>query len=79
MSPIEEEYRRRVDAMTPSERVKRAADMAFWARGVIARQILAEKGPRSEERLKWEVAERVYIGDRRALSVIRQELANVPD
>lgn len=79
MVDIEAIYNERIDAMTMPQRVERAADMAFWARDMIARQIVADKGPRSEERLKWEVAERVYMADRRALALIRRELARVSD
>lgn len=79
MSQIEQEYWRRISAMPPYERVARAASMAKWARETIARQILAEKGEMSPERLRWEVAKRVYIADSRAQATIERELANVPD
>lgn len=79
VSRIEEEYRRRIDAMPMHKRVERAAAMAKWAREVIARQILAERGPLSEKRLKLEVARRVYVSDPRVLQTIDRELAHVPD
>lgn len=60
---IENEYRRRIDSMTISERVQRADALLCWARGFVARQILAERGPLSDERLKWEVALRQYGAD----------------
>ncbi len=63
LSRIEVEYRRRIDSMTISERVQRADALLSWARGFVARQILAERGPLSDERLKWEVALRQYGGD----------------
>ncbi len=79
MIDIEVEYRRRIDAMPMHKRVERAADMAFWARRMIARQIVNEQGQLSEQRLKCEVARRVYVADPRALAAIDRELANVSD
>jgi len=63
LNRIEVEYRRRIDAMTISDRVQRAEALLSWARGFVARQILAERGPLSDERLKWEVALRQYGAD----------------
>jgi hypothetical protein len=63
LNRIEVEYRERIDAMTISERVQRAEALLSWARGFVARQILAEQGPLSDERLKWEVALRQYGAD----------------
>lgn len=42
--------------MSISERVQRAEALLSWARGFIARQILAGQGPLPEDRLKWEIA-----------------------
>ncbi|MEM6329823.1 MAG: hypothetical protein AAF790_06195 [Planctomycetota bacterium] len=78
MSLIEAEYQRRIDAMTPAERVRRSAEMAAWARAAISRQILAEQGPRSPQRLRWQVAQRVYSTDEKAKAVIQRELDGVP-
>jgi len=63
LNRIEVEYRRRIDSMTISDRVQRAEALLSWARGFVARQILAERGPLSDERLKWEVALRRYGAD----------------
>lgn len=63
MNRIEVEYRRRIESMTISERVQRAEALLSWARGFVARQILAEQGPLSDDRLKWAVALRQYGGD----------------
>jgi hypothetical protein len=60
---IELEYRRRIDSMTIGERIQRAEALLSWARGFVARQILAERGPLSDDRLKWEVALRQYGAD----------------
>ena len=70
LDPIETEYRRRIDSMTISDRVQRADALLSWARGFVARQILAEQGPLSNERLKWEVALRQYAADPAARALI---------
>ena len=63
LNRIEIDYRERIDSMTISERVQRAEALLSWARGFVARQILAEQGPLSDDRLKWEVALRQYGAD----------------
>ena len=72
LSRIEVEYRRRIDSMTISERVQRAEALLSWARGFVARQILAERGPLSDERLKWEVALRQYGADPETRALIER-------
>ena len=79
LNTVDLEYRKRIDAMTIAQRVERAADLLGWARGFIARQVLAERGPLSEERLKWEIALRQYGADPIARSSIEGILARVSD
>ena len=74
---VESEYRKRIDAMTIAQRVQRAAEMLAWARGFVARQVLAELGSVPEERLKWEVALRQYGADPMARSLIEEMLYRV--
>lgn len=57
---IEAEYNRRIDEMTPTERLQRAAGMLDWARRIVAAQVIEELGDLEPERLKWEVARRMY-------------------
>ena len=78
VNPIEVEYRKRIDGMTISQRIERAAELFAWSRGFVARQILAEHGPISEDRLKWEVALRQYGAEPGARSLIEGILARVP-
>jgi hypothetical protein len=78
MSLVEQLYRNRIDAMSPKERVARAAEMLQWARQAIARQILAEFGPMSDERLKWLVAMRQYGADPTTRAMIEKVLERVP-
>ena len=80
LSEVEIEYRRRIDAMTPQERVARSLAMFQWMRDMIARQIdkeQAEAGkPLSPEQLKWHVALRLY-GNEPIAPLIRQRLEDV--
>jgi hypothetical protein len=76
---IEQHYQSQMAALTPRERLERAAAMFQWTREMLARQILAERGPMSAERLKWEVALRQYGADPAARALIERRLADVPD
>lgn len=57
---IEARYQADVDRLTPRERVARGMAMFDWARQWIGRQVIAEHGEMTEERLRWEVALRLY-------------------
>jgi hypothetical protein len=72
---IEALYRERIDRMTIAERVQRAAELFAWSRGFVARQVVAENGALSGERLKWEVALRQYGADPKVRSMIERMLA----
>jgi len=78
MGLVESKYLERMDALTPKERVARAASMFQWARETIARQILTDSGPMSPERLKWMVAMRQYGADKTTRELIQKALVNVP-
>jgi hypothetical protein len=75
--PILEEYHRRIDAMTPAERVARSGAMFRWARQLIARQIVRECGPLPEEVLKWRVARKFYEREPPVVALIDKMLADV--
>ena len=57
---IELEYRRRINAMSVADWIRRAEALFNWSRDYIARSILAARGPMSDDDLKWEVALRLY-------------------
>jgi hypothetical protein len=78
MSLVEQKYLEGIDALTPMERVARASTMFQWARETIARQIVAESGPMSSERLKWLVAMRQYGSDPVTRAMIERMLERVP-
>ena len=71
---VESAYRALVAAMTPLERIARASAMTSWANAMVARQLLAERGPMSSERLRWEVARRRYASDPTTLRMIDRHL-----
>lgn len=74
---VEATDRSLVAAMTPLERVARASAMTLWANGTVARQILAERGPMSSERLRREVARRRYASDPTTLRMIDRHLGTM--
>ena len=77
MNIIEKEYEKRMDALTPKERMARAASMHRWSREVIARQITLDAGNVGSERLKWLVALREYGADSMTRDLIRKALGDV--
>jgi hypothetical protein len=77
MSLIENEYQARLSAMSPAERVARSAAMFQWTRDVLAGQITAEMGEMPAERLKWEVALRLYASEPSARAMIEERLRHV--
>jgi hypothetical protein len=75
---VESKYRERIDALTPKERIARATSIFRWTREIIARQIVADLGPISSEKLKWLVAMRQYGAETTTGKMIQKVLENVP-
>lgn len=67
---LDDEYRARVQAMTPVERVNRAVSLFAWSQGLLERSVTAEQPTLSSDRLKWEVALRQYGADPKARLLI---------
>ncbi len=78
MSTIESEYQSRMSNLEGAERVARAMSMFRWTREMLARQIVAEQGDMTDERLKLQVALRLYGADVRTRKLIERRLADVP-
>jgi len=78
-TPAEAEahFRQAQDALPAHARVARACAMFAWARGLIAREILAHAGPLPAERLKWETAMRLYGSDAASRRLIQRMLDHV--
>jgi hypothetical protein len=53
VSDGQQRYDKLIDEMPIHVKVARAAEMFAWSRDWIMRQVLAEKGPMSEERFNW--------------------------
>ena len=78
MTAIETEYQSRMSNLQGTQRVARAMGMLRWTREMLARQIVAEHGEMSDERLKLQVAMRLYGADDRTRKLIERRLADVP-
>ncbi len=76
-SPIELAYQQRIDSMLPFERVARSAAMFQWTCEQIARQIVSESGPMSDDLLKWHVALRLYGNEPAVRRMIEGKIADV--
>lgn len=76
-SIVEQQYTSRMDALSAQERIARCAAMLKWTRDLLARQVIAELGAISDERLKWEVAKRMYGSDPTTTAMIDQRLEDV--
>ena len=77
MASIEKQYQARLAAMTGTERIARSSAMLQWTRDMIARQVVAAMGPVSDERVKWEVALRLYGQDERVRVLIERKITDV--
>jgi hypothetical protein len=77
MGMIEQHYQEAMDRLPPREKIARGLAMFDWARGWISRQIIAERGPMPDERLRWEVALRVYGDDPVVRTLIERQLAGL--
>jgi hypothetical protein len=76
---IEIAYQQGIDALTPTERMARVESFLAWTRKTIGRRVVAELGPGlSPERLRCEVALRMYGDDPRIERLIREHLEHVP-
>ena len=69
---VESEYRERIDAMSVTERIRRAEVLFHWSRDYLARSIVAAQGPMSDEDLRWEVALRQYGADPATKNLINE-------
>ena len=78
MSLVESEYRLRMAAMTPAEKMERSANLLAWARELTGRKILSEIGEMSPARLKWEIALRHYGHQPEMRRLIEQAMTDVP-
>jgi len=78
MSLVEREYQSRIGALSVAEKMARSVAMLHWARTMIAREIRARNPGISDDRLKWEVALRLYGDEPQARALIERVLERVP-
>ncbi len=71
---IEQRYQEAVDRLSVREKIAQSFAMFDWARSWIARQIVEERGVMDTERLRWEVALRVYGDEPGARQLIERHL-----
>lgn len=74
---IEQHYQDAIDRLTPREKIARGLAMFDWARSWISRQVIAERGPMPDDRLRWEVALRPYGSDPVVRTLIERHLAGI--
>ncbi|RLS79825.1 MAG: hypothetical protein DWI00_01740 [Planctomycetota bacterium] len=77
MSDVQQRYDKLIDEMPIHVKVARAAEMFQWSRDWLMRQVLAEKGPMSEERLRLEIAMRMYGHEEPVRQLIEKALSHV--
>ncbi len=79
MSDVQQRYDKLIDEMPIHVKVVRAAEMFQWSRDWLMRQVLAEKGPMSTERLRLEIAMRMYGHEEPVRQLIEKVLSHVAD
>ena len=78
MSDVDQEYERRIQAMTPMERVARCAAMLAWTRQQIGLRLRKDFPELTDEQLKWRVAAHIYAGEPEVLKLIEKASKRVP-
>lgn len=76
---VEQRNQSHWQSLAPKERVAQCTAMLQWTRNLISRQLIEEFGDMPEERLKWEVAKRLYGADPVARAFIDQRISDVSD
>ncbi|MFM7158786.1 MAG: hypothetical protein ACKO3P_00245 [Planctomycetaceae bacterium] len=79
MSDVQRRYDELIDDLPIHVKVARAAALFHWSRDWIMRQVLAEKGPLPDARLRLEIALRMYGHEESLRKLIEQALADVSD
>ncbi len=78
MSLVEDAYQQALDAMPGTQKMARVEAFLAWTRNLITRQVQATLGPSvSDERIRWEVALRMYESDPAVARLIREHMARI--
>ncbi|MEQ1907149.1 MAG: hypothetical protein ABL888_23390 [Pirellulaceae bacterium] len=76
-SAVEIEYQRRVDAMSPAEKMARCSAMFAWTRQQMARRLRSENPTLSDDQIKWKVALKLYESEPAVTNLIEEYLQHV--
>ena len=79
---IDTEYRARIDAMLPKERIAKSMAMFQWMHEMVGWQLIKEVAasggcPMSNEELKWQKALRMYGEEPAVVAMIERRLKDV--
>ncbi len=74
---VEDQYQLAINRMTSAEKLARMQDMFNWMRDLYLRQAKAKFGDACPERLKWEVALRIYDSDPAIKKLIEEHIQHV--
>jgi hypothetical protein len=77
LSEIELEYQKRVDAMSPAEKMARSVAMFEWTRQQMARRLRQENPSLSDEELRWQIALKLYEHEPAVVKLIEEYLQHV--
>jgi hypothetical protein len=76
-STVEATYHAAIDRLTPTEKVARGLAMLHWTRRWLGRQIAAERGPMPPERMRLEIARRLYQAEPATCRLIDAAIAEL--
>lgn len=77
LTEVELEYQRRIQAMSPMEKMSRCAAMLSWTRQQMARAIRSQFPQLSDEEVKWRVALKLYEREPEVVKLIQEQLNRV--
>lgn len=77
MPLVEAGYQRSIEELSPAQKLARVHSLLAWARDLYARELRAQLGDISFERMRWEVALRFYGSDPQARALIERKLRDV--
>jgi len=77
VTDVEFEYQKRIDAMSPAEKMARSSAMFAWTRLQMARQFRKSNPTLSDEQVKWQVALKLYEREPAVIKLIEECLQHV--
>lgn len=77
LTDVELEYQKRIDAMSPADKMARSAAMFAWTRQQMARQFRNANPTLSDEHVKWQVALKLYEHEPDVIRLIEEYLQHV--